>query len=283
MKLALKIVAVLVILVIAAVVAVVFYINTIAKSAIERGATAALGVKTTLASADVGILKGQLTLSDLIVANPKGFEGKDFLELGTGFLEVSLGSLTRDTVQVPLLTLNTLNLDLEKKGGQANYTVIIDNLKTRESGAAKGPAEPGKQFIIRELVITDLDVEANVLGVGGELDHVRVPIKKIRLTNVGQGGVDSSQLTGVIMQAIMAAVIANGADFPTDLVHDLGGSMQGLTSLADMGIEGSFDVGGTMEDLAGSAIDEATKDLGKGANEAIKKGLGGLLGGEKKE
>ena len=110
---------------------------------------------------------------------------------------------------------------------------------------------------------------------------MRVPIKEIRLTNVGQDGADSSELTNVIMKAIMAAILANGADFPADLVNDLGGSMQGLTSLSAMGVDGSFDVGGEMTNLTGKAVDDATKGLGEEADKAVKKGLGDLLGGKK--
>jgi len=282
MKLVLKLIAVLIILLLIAVLAVFFYVDAVAKSAIEKGATHALGVETTLDGADVGVLKGQLTMTGLTVANPEGFDRESFLQLGEGFVDVSLGSLRQDTVQVPLLTLDHVSLNLEKKGGQANYKVIIDNLKKQESGEATGDRGSGKQFIIQELVITDVNVEADVFGVGGNLDRARVPIREIRLTNVGKNGADSSELTNVIMKAIMAAVLANGADFPADLVNDLGGSMQGLTSLADMGVDGSFDVGGQMTDLATGALEEAKKNVGKGVDEAVKKGLGGLLGGEKK-
>ncbi|MHC4217877.1 MAG: hypothetical protein ACYSU7_05410, partial [Planctomycetota bacterium] len=270
----------LVVLLLVAVVLVFLYVDSIAKTAVEKGATYALGVKTTLNSADVGIVGGDFTMKGLTVTNPEGFEGETFLKLGEGYVDVSMGSLRQETVKVPILTLTTVNLNLEKKGGQANYKVIIDNLKRLESGEAKGDKGSGKQFVIEEVVISDVNVEADVFGVGGQLDRARIPIKEIRLTNVGADGADSSELTNVVMKAIMAAVLANGADLPADMVNDLGGAMGGLTSLGDMGIGGSYDVGGQVMNLAGGSLDEATKGLGKSVDDAVK-GLGGLLGRKK--
>jgi hypothetical protein len=282
MKLAVKLAVVLVAVLLIAIGAVLYYLDAIAKTAVERGATVALGVQTTLSSADVRVFMGQFTMTGLVVDNPDGFEGDTFLQLGEGFIDVSMGSLRQDTVKVPMLSLDTVNVNLEKKGGEANYKVIIDNLKKQESGETKDEQKPGKQFVIEEVVITNVNVQADVFGVGGQLDRARVPIKEIRLTNVGRDGADSSELTNVIMKAIMAAVIANGADFPADLVNDLGGSMQGLSSLASMGVDGSFDVGGQMTNLADSALDEATKGLDEGTKDVIK-GLGGLLGGDEEK
>jgi hypothetical protein len=293
MKLLLKLVLVVVVLLVAAVVTVFVYLDSIAKSAVEKGATYALGVETTLDSADVGVMSGDFTMKGLNVANPEGFDRDHFLRLGEGYVDVSLGSLRQETVQLPTLTLTTVNMSLEKKGGESNYKVILDNLKRLESGEAEGDKEPGKKFVIEEVVISDITVEVDVFGIGGALDRARVPIDEIRLTNVGSDGADTSEVTNVVIKAIMAAVLANAADLPADLVNDLGGTLGGLTSLADMGIEGSIDVGGQMSDFAGKtitgvgeqatkAVEDATKGLGEGVDEAVK-GLGGLLGGDKKD
>jgi len=93
-----------------------------------------------------------------------------------------------------------------------------------------------------------------------------------------------SQLTNVIIQAILAAVVQNAADLPIDLITDLGGGLAGLTGL---GLDATFKVGGEVTALAGDVLGEVTKTVG-GAGEDVGKeigkaleGLGGLLGGEK--
>ena len=278
MKLVAKIVLVLVVLLVLVVAGVAFYLDAIAKGAIETGATYALGVRTTLDEADVGVISGEFTMKGLNVANPEGFQGDYFLQLGEGYVDVSMGSLRQDTVELPLLTLTTINIRLEKKGDESNYKVILDSLKRLESGEGEDKKMAGKKFNIQEIVISDVNVEVDMLGIGGELSRINVPIDEIRLTNVGTHGADTSEVTNVIIKAIMAAVMANAADLPADLVNDLGSAMQGLTSLADMGIGESYDFG-QMADVAGKTVEDA-KGLEEEAEKAVK-GIGDLFGGKK--
>jgi hypothetical protein len=275
MKLVLKLVLVFVVLLVVVVVAIAFYLDAIARGAIETGATYALGVRTTLDEADIGVLSGEFTMKGLDVANPEGFQSDHFLQLGEGYVDVSLGSLRQETVELPTLTLTTVNMTLEKKGGESNYKVILDNLKRFESGEGQDKKMAGKKFNIQEAVISDINVEIDLFGVGGEVNRARVPIDEIRLTNVGAGGGDTAEITDVIIKAIMAAIMAKAADLPAELVNDLGGQLKGLESLADMGIDQSFDFGKQMGDAAGKAVDDATKGLGEEADKAVK-GLGGI-------
>jgi uncharacterized protein involved in outer membrane biogenesis len=282
MKLVLKLAVLVIAVLVIALGVVVYYLDAIAKTAVERGATFALGVQTTLASADVAVLMSYFKMNGLIVANPEGFESDHFLQLGEGYVDVSVGSLRQDTVELPTLTLTTINMTLEKKGGQSNYKAILDNLKRFESGEGEDKKKAGKKFNIQELVISDVNVEIDLFGAGGDLNRVRVPIEEIRLTNVGTAGADMSEVTNVIIKAIMAAVMANAADLPAELVNDLGGQLKGLESLADMGIQQSFDFGTQMEEAAAKAVDDAAKGVEKSVDDAVKKGLGDLLGGKKK-
>ena len=122
------------------------------------------------------------------------------------------------------------------------------------------------------------------MPIGGQLNRVKVAIDEIRLINVGSGGVSMSQLTNVIIQAILAAVVQNAADLPIDLITDLGGGLAGLTGL---GLDATFKVGGEVTALVGDVLGEVTKavggageDVGKEIGKALE-GLGGLLGGDK--
>src|SRR5687767_9294603 len=98
MKIALRALAVIVVLVLVAVVAVVLGIDSIARKAIEKGGTYALGVDTKLAKADIGLFAGTTELGGLTVANPPGFEATPFLSLGHAELAVTLGSLQSDVI-----------------------------------------------------------------------------------------------------------------------------------------------------------------------------------------
>jgi hypothetical protein len=285
MKLFIKLIAGLVVVVVLLVGVGFFFLDSLAKTAIERGATYALGVQTTLGSADVGVFSGDFRMNDLHVANPEGFDAaKQFLHLGDGYVAVSLGSLRQDTVELPALTLTNVQMSLEKKGSKSNYGVIAENLKRLESGggepAPKKEAEEGKGYVIKEVLLKDVNVEVDMLPIGGELSRMKVPIKEIRLTDVGsQKSVKMGELTDVIIKAILAAVMANGSDLPSDLTKDLGGTLKGLEDLDDMGIKSAYELG-KVEDLTknveaiGKQVEDARKgieDLGKTVGDLFKK------------
>lgn len=282
MKKLIKMVVVLLILLVLATVAVALYIDTIAKTAIERGATYALGVETTLGSADVGLLSGTFSMGDMTIANPAGFESPYFTHLGQGDVEVALKTLRQETVELPTLTLTDLEIYLDKKEGKANYDVILENLKRFESQENAQDDAGGKKFIIEEVLIKNIMVHVQLLPLGGDLTKLDVPIDEVRLHDVGSGtdgSVLMSELTSVIIKAVLAAIVQKGGGLiPSDILGDLG---QGLGSLAEIGLDAATGLGDRIKD-AGGGLDEVTEGLGD-AIKSIGDGLGGLLGGDKKK
>ncbi len=305
MKLLIKLFVVLVLLVAIGVTAVFFYIDKIAKAGVETGGSYALGVPTTLKSADVGVFSGEFSMRGLNVANPEGFDTDHFLNLDDAGVKVALKTLRGDTVELPSLHLISLDMNLEKKAGKSNYQMVLDNLKRLESGEkpAEDTEEEGKGFIVREIIIKDIVVHVDLLPIGGELSKVVVGLPKdeeIRLTDVGagEGGpVKLSELFGIIYQAVLMFVIENGGDLPSEILGELQNGLAGLLPLDEMGIGVMAGMDGQFEDIKGQFDEFATKGLKglgedpEGAAEQIKglgesagdalKGLGGLLGGDK--
>ncbi len=270
-----KIIVVVVVIVVVLVVAVVLGIDRIAKTGTEVGATYALGVPTTLNSADIGILQGRTELQQLQVNNPEGFESPHFLKLNRGALSVSLGSLTGDLVEVPEFTLEGIELNLEKKGAQSNYQVILDNLKKFESKAESEPAKKetkeGKRFVIREILIKDVKVRVKAAPLGANLVDVTVPIDELRLKDVGSDsdkGVMISELTGTLLKAIILATAEKGGNLiPTDVLGDLDGALKNLASLKDVGATLSVGVGDAAKEI-GAGVQQATQQLQEGTKKA---------------
>jgi hypothetical protein len=286
MKLLIKLVAVLVVVLIVAVVAVALYIDVIARNAVERGATSALGVETTLGSANVGIRTGEFSMRELRVANPQGYDTEHFLTLDDGLVAVAFRSLMEETVELPHLTLAGIDLNLEKKAGKANYDVILENLKDEESAPADAD---GKKFIIRQVTVSDITVHTALLPIGGDLSKLDLEIDEITLSDVGsetEGGVVLSELSGVLIKAIFMAIVQKGGDLiPADILNGLTDGLSGLASLGELGVDFSV---GAVEQLGefGEDITKGLGDIGEGAGKGLEdaaRGIGNLLGGEKDE
>ena len=285
------------------VVGVFFWINQLAKAGIERGATYALGVDTTVDKASIGVFSGQFGLGGLRVANPQPFSPAAFLKLGEGDVSVTMGSLMRGQVEVPRVTLSNVELTLEYNGDLGNYDVILENLQgpgTDDPSPAPpepdtGDEEPGKKFIVREIVIENVVVNTDFKLVGDKSTKMTFNIPKIELHDVGSdsgGGVVLSQLSGTVIQAVLEAVVQQGADVLPDLViGSLDAGLDGLGKLGDqIAVEGAKvvkdigenvekglkEVGGEVEkgvDEVGEAVEGVGKDLEKGLNQLFE-GLG---------
>lgn len=291
-----RIVILLVLVILVVAVVGIVMIDRVAKAGVEQGGTYAMGVETKLDGIHIGLLSGKVSLDGLSVANPAGFKADHFLKLGDGSVEVSVGSLMEDKVEVPSLKLNNVDIVLEKDKGKANYDVILEHLaKVTGSDAEPAPDEAeGKKFIIRELVITNVKVKAEVIGGLS----VPVTIPEIRLTDIGtesDKGVLLKDLTGIIVTSILTTV----AQLPGDLLPgDIGKSLQGglakVGDLGQFGVQVVGDVTAQAGEIVGAAaeklgeaagqVGEGAKAVGDGANKAVEKlgeGLGGLLGGKK--
>ncbi|MFT3686188.1 MAG: hypothetical protein QM783_14910 [Phycisphaerales bacterium] len=298
----------LVVLVVIGVVIVFMSIDSIAKSAIEKGGTYALGTQTSVSSVSVGVFKGEFSLSGLKIANPGGadkFSSPHFFSLNKGATAVSLSTIRQPTVEISSFTLDGLDAYLERKAGTTNYGAILDNLKkVTGGGGGGGDSKPApssgdeKKFIIHELKLTNITVHVdltsglpNIPGSVGDTvasaTKVTVPIDRIELKEIGQpGGVTMSQLSAIVVKAVLQAAAEKGGGLiPGDLLGDLQGKLSSLTnidSLTKGGMSIVANAKGSVEEIGKKIEGDVKKgvdDAAKGVGDALK---GVLPGGKKK-
>ena len=299
----------LLILLVAAVAAAAFSIDRIVSEGIERGGSYALGVPTRVGFVRLRLLDGGFRLRGLRVANPPGFDEPHFLRLGSAAVDVDLGSLRQDVVEVPLFALDGIDVALEREGSKTNYEAILQNLERFESGEAPieekrsqpeegEPSATQKRFIVKQIVISDVNALLEWSGVASDETALKVSIPEIRLRDIGADnaqGVVMAELTDIIVKAILGAIAQHGTNLPGAV---LGSLRSGVGALSSVPIEVVADVGnkavetiseavpeelqGVVRDLGDEAVGQAGKVVGKEATQALE-GLGGLLGGKREE
>ncbi len=254
MKTILKIVLVLVLLLIIVVATIPLWISPAAKAAVEKGGTQAMGVKTTLAELDIGLFSGTCDLAGLNIANPEGFDTPHFMDLGSGAVAVDIQSLQGDLIEIPKFELTGLDMNLEKGSGQANYEKIMENLQKLSTGEEKPKEEePGKKFVIREIVIKDVKVTAKMVGV-----TVPMKIDEMRLENVGSEGegVDMKELIALIVSGVLKGVAEEGRGvLPEGISKGLADGLEGLKGLGEHGEKAAA----ILEGHEGKATEEIDK------------------------
>ena len=163
----------------------ILYLDSIAKAALEYGGEAMMGVPTTVDDLSLRPVAGSVRVDGLTVGNPDGFETPHFMAINTSAGTFSLGNLFAEAVEVPLITIEGVDVYLEKNQRGANYEVILENMKRAEEQGPDEREEKGKEFLIREIVIRDIIARADVTLAGEKLTRVDVEIEEIRLENVG--------------------------------------------------------------------------------------------------
>lgn len=267
-------------LTIIAIVTAIFYIDRIAKTAVERAGTYPLGVDTHLESMDIGVFSSTVSIDEQHVTNPDGFYAPHFLTTQQGRVAVWLGTFMEPVVVIPELAMSGITMHLEHKRGTANFNVILEHLKKLESEGVEdrqkdnreADGKEGTKFVIQNLAIDDDDVKAELLPIGGERTPVSVKIERIELADIGSGadrGVLLAKVSGLVTQAILTGVLRNaGGLILTDLMGELAESPDGIRSLHGATLEllgpgsGHDPAGWAGEDL-GKDIEEGSKKIGE--------------------
>ncbi len=190
-------------------------LNRTVQKAIEHSASQALGVDVTIGALDLSWLNGVLTLSDLRIANPPGYQNKALLTLKQGSVVLEVSSLTRDTVKVTSVVLDTVDVIWEQKGLDNNLQDVIDHLPARDSTGVNGKA--------LQIQILELDramVKAQLLPLPGEMNAITLKLTPIRLTNLGsQSPMDLRALARRVLSALVTRILEQGAKaFPADIM-----------------------------------------------------------------
>jgi len=266
------------------------FIDTAARTAVERGSAYALKVPTSLDSADVSVFGGRFDMAGLTVSNPEGYDTPYFLKMDDGGVSVDIGTLNQDVVELPTLTLTDLDVYLERKGGKANYKVILDNLARFESGETD-PNDPetepsGKQVVIQRVDIRNVRAHVRLLPIGGEMTEAEVVVPEIILENVGSGGSGATigEVTNIVLKAIFASILATGENvLPEEMLGELQGSLNELASLAESGVDMAANLGEGLEEITGALnVGEVGEEAEK-AVEGLGEAVGDLLGGKKEK
>ncbi len=164
-----KILGILLLHVLLAGAAVVLLVDPLTRRTVQSSTTYATGTESSLASANVGLLRGDVVLRDLVVENPADFEGR-LLELGSVHAKVELGSIVEDVLRLPEVVIEGLTLNVVQVGTRSNLMPIIERM--RELGRTP-PGEPptrpegdaGRQAVIERMVIRGLQVRATLRDV----------------------------------------------------------------------------------------------------------------------
>jgi len=255
-------------------------INAIARTAVEKAGTAALGTEVTAQKASVGLMSGSAEIKGLVIANPKEFEGGNLFELHLASVSVSVTSLLSDTIEVPSIVIDSPTLRLRQQGLTSNLKIVLDNTRGEAPSAEAEPrgeapsaeaeprgeapsaeAEPGgeapsaaKKFKIGRIQITRAQLE---YALGGA-PPVRVTLPDIDITDVSNADGTPLLLGDVFVKVLYAmakSAAASGAGLIPDDVKD---TLSGIRGVGTQAVEKTLEGAGNAVRGVGSLVNRLT-------------------------
>ncbi|HHT9136140.1 MAG TPA: AsmA family protein [Candidatus Wunengus sp. YC60] len=117
----------------------------IAKNIIEGKLNKRLGVQATIGNLNLSLLKGSVTLREITINNPSGFDSDPCLSIQKVYVDVSLFSLLSKKIQIELIDIQHFILRIQRnKDGRFNFKSILEHVKSTSTHSSREPT--GVQF-----------------------------------------------------------------------------------------------------------------------------------------
>ncbi len=232
------VVLIVVIVLVIAVVAFHLFSGQIIKSGVKTAASNALKVGVDINDISLSILQGAVAIDGLIINNPPGYTYKNLLDLNKANIAVNIRSLLKDTVHIKEVKLDGIDLVIEQKGFSNNLQEILKGLPSAKD--QQGQPAAGKKLVIDDLEITNIRVKVKLLPMPGKADTIPLNLAPIKMTNLGgDNKLDTAKLSAKIMVAITEGITQQGAGLlPGDMLKTMNASLSQLTDISKVAEEG---------------------------------------------
>lgn len=290
------IVGIVALLVIVGLVIVVLSLNSIVRTAVEKGSTSSLKVPTTLGGAKLGLLSGDVSLSNYVVASPAGFDAPHMLSLGNLSVDTSYKKVFGKPVAIDAIRIDKPQLVLEFKGKNSNLKAMADNLGPSSS------TEPMK-LIIDALEVTGASIIVKSDLLGGKEYTIDVPAISMAGIGNADGNRNGEEVGKVVSQIVSRLTLEaqKSGKIPPELAAILNGDLNELVGKLGAQFQGQVaqyqEQAKAMQAQAMQQVDQAKQQATQKIDEAkgqaeqkakqlqdeAKNKLGGLLGGAKKD
>ncbi len=185
------------------VIAGLFLLSSLAPDFIASGLSKNLRVPVTIG--DISFSLNTITVNNLDIANiPKSRLSKA-LSVKKINSRCYLLNYLKETINIEQITLDDIYLGLEfdtPKSAQGNWTVLMSNL---ESATASTSKEESKTVIIKELILTNIQVDV-VYKSGGSIKKLK-PIPRIVLRDINSSqGFPADQIMKSVLGQMLKSV-----------------------------------------------------------------------------
>lgn len=237
-------------------------LDDLVKRGIETFGPSVTKVTVAVGKVNLSPLSGSGRITGFALGNPPGYKTPTSITWDAASIDIAPASLLGDEIVIHSVRITNPLITYETRVGTNNLRQLADGI----AGTGPSPppaATPGRKIVIKDLLITGGRVRLASSLLGGAGTTLSMP--DIHLTDLGEK--KSGMNPAMMLSLILGTVTETSIQVATGTLKDVSKVVKktGRTAL------------NTAETLTGGATD-ALKDTGKGATDAVKKGLKGVGG-----
>ncbi len=166
------------------------------KKSIEHFGSKILQTEVSVGGVGINVLKGNIDISDLAVANPEGFKNPSAFMLGSISIDVDMKSLRQDVVVINSIIIDSPQITLEKGG--RNLKTLMSNLDKPAEEAPEGVKPKAEEKPGKKLIISNLTLQKATVNIENKME---VTLPNIFLKNLGSNE-DPASIKEVVAQVL---------------------------------------------------------------------------------
>ena len=263
---ALKIIGILVVILIIAVIAIILNLGKIVKTGINTVVPQVTKCEAHVDDVHFNVFGGKFAITNLVIKNPEGYKTAQAFSLGHISVNVKMGSLMSDVIEIDQVIIDAPEITYEVGLGNSNLNTILENvnasLPASEDGEKKEePKEEkkdGKKVIVNLIKVTNGKVGVSAKIAGGMEAPIILPDIEIKDLGKKEGGISMVQAAAITLKTTLLSifeVLKSSGKLLLDGAKAIGeGITEGVKSLGD----------------SAKDIKDNVKDIGKNAAEGLK-------------
>jgi len=231
-----KIVGIIVIVLIVALIVGVVCEGIIVKHSIQEIGGMVTKCDINIDDVDLSILRGKLTIKNMVVGNPEGFKTDSAFKLGKVHVDLVPSSLFKDRIIIndvqvigPEITYEVAPVKLTSNIGaiQKNVESFLPASDGKEEKKEEKPSKPGKKIQINHVIVSDGKINVSATFAGGQA--LPIPLPNIEMNDIGkEKEVNGLEASAAVLNKTLGSVIAAASDSVKSIGSSVGDGIKGL-------------------------------------------------------
>ena len=280
---ALKIIGIIVVILIIAVFAIILNLGKIVKTGINTVVPQVTKCEAHVDDVNFNVFGGKFEIKNLVIKNPEGYKTDQAFSLGHIFVNVKMGSLLSDVIEIDQVLIDAPEITYEVGLGNSNLNTILENVNSalpssdeEKKEEKEEKKEGGKKVVINLVKVTNGRIGVSAKIAGGVEAPIVLPDIEIKDLGKKEGGISMVQAAAITLKTTLLSifdVLKSSGKLLLDGAKAIGeGITEGIKSLGGGAKEGVKSLGDSAKSLGNSAKDikDNVKDIGKNAAEGLK-------------